>query len=291
MNKQTLSTKTLSTLKVIILALVLGLGISYAQAVWTGPLASPPNCTAGNPGCDAPINVSATAQTKTGDFTAGGLTLSKYPSGGPNSFISPSGTSTKALHLTSGYAGFTDINNLWRWYVLENGDTNQPGKANASDFCINGGGCLGAGAGIPVGGIIMWSGSTANIPSGWKLCNGNNGTPNLSGRFIVGAAGSTYVVGASGGSATASLVDHRHIYPMSNEPQYVWTLDNFRGPLLSSSGYAHGGYTHIYYAYNTSAPKKNTGLEYSNTNSIVVPDDNTANLPPYYALAFIMRAW
>ena len=109
--------QTLSTLKVVILALVLGLGISYAQAVWTGPLASPPTCVTGNPGCDAPINVSATAQTKTGDLTAGGLTLSKYPSGGPNSFISPSGTGTKALHLTSGYAGFTDINNLWRWYV------------------------------------------------------------------------------------------------------------------------------------------------------------------------------
>ena len=125
MNNQTFSIKTLSTIKVVVLALVLGLGISYAQAVWTGPLASPPNCTAGNPGCDAPINVSATAQTKTGDFTAGGLTLGRLFAS--SSFISPSGTSTKALHLTSGYAGFTDINNLWRWYVLENGNTRQSG--------------------------------------------------------------------------------------------------------------------------------------------------------------------
>lgn len=37
---------------------------------------------------------------------------------------------------------------------------------------------------IPPGGIIMWSGT--NIPDGWLLCNGKNGTPNLQGRFIVG---------------------------------------------------------------------------------------------------------
>ena len=41
--------------------------------------------------------------------------------------------------------------------------------------------------GVPVGGIIMWSGATNNIPSGWVLCDGNNSTPNLQDRFIVGA--------------------------------------------------------------------------------------------------------
>ena len=37
---------------------------------------------------------------------------------------------------------------------------------------------------VPVGGIIMWSGAIADIPTGWRLCNGNNGTPNLRNRFI-----------------------------------------------------------------------------------------------------------
>jgi microcystin-dependent protein len=41
---------------------------------------------------------------------------------------------------------------------------------------------------IPVGGIIMWSGAISNMPSGWALCNGANGTPDLRGRFIVGAS-------------------------------------------------------------------------------------------------------
>ena len=51
---------------------------------------------------------------------------------------------------------------------------------------------------FPSGGIVMWSGSVASIPSGWLLCDGTNGTPDLRNRFIVGA-GSTYAVGATGG--------------------------------------------------------------------------------------------
>jgi hypothetical protein len=47
---------------------------------------------------------------------------------------------------------------------------------------------------IPVGGIILWSGSIASIPTGWALCNGSNGTPNLMDKFIIGA-GNSYNVG------------------------------------------------------------------------------------------------
>ena len=63
--------------------------------------------------------------------------------------------------------------------------------------------------GVPVGGIIMWSGATNNIPTGWALCDGQNGTPNLQDKFIVGA-GNTYAVDATGGSADATLVSHTH---------------------------------------------------------------------------------
>ena len=62
---------------------------------------------------------------------------------------------------------------------------------------------------IPIGGIIIWSGSTGSVPAGWALCNGSNGTPNLQSRFVVGA-GSGYAVGANGGSANATLVSHNH---------------------------------------------------------------------------------
>lgn len=57
---------------------------------------------------------------------------------------------------------------------------------------------------IPSGIIAMWSGASNAIPTGWVLCNGQNGTPDLRNRFIVGA-GSSYSVGNTGGSDTVSL--------------------------------------------------------------------------------------
>jgi microcystin-dependent protein len=59
---------------------------------------------------------------------------------------------------------------------------------------------------MPAGGIIMWSGSTASIPTGWLLCDGTNGTPNLQNRFIVGA-GDTHAPGATGGADSTSLAE------------------------------------------------------------------------------------
>ena len=59
-----------------------------------------------------------------------------------------------------------------------------------------------AGGEVPLGGIIMWSGASAAVPSGWHLCDGSGGTPDLRDRFIVGA-GSSYAVAATGGSNAA----------------------------------------------------------------------------------------
>jgi predicted outer membrane repeat protein len=50
---------------------------------------------------------------------------------------------------------------------------------------------------IPSGLISIWSGSTGSIPSGWVICDGSNGTPDLRSNFVIGA-GSTYSVGATG---------------------------------------------------------------------------------------------
>jgi microcystin-dependent protein len=57
---------------------------------------------------------------------------------------------------------------------------------------------------VPSGVILLWSGAANAIPAGWKLCDGTNGTPDLRGRFIIGAGGS-YAVGASGGNASMTL--------------------------------------------------------------------------------------
>ena len=70
-------------------------------------------------------------------------------------------------------------------------------------------------AAFPSGGIIIWSGTANNIPSGWKLCDGTNGTPDLRSRFVIGAS-STYPKGSIGGEAahkltTSELPSHVHI--------------------------------------------------------------------------------
>lgn len=57
--------------------------------------------------------------------------------------------------------------------------------------------------------IVMWSGAIATIPTGYALCNGSNGTPDLRNRFVMGA-GSTYTPGNKGGSANAVNVTHKH---------------------------------------------------------------------------------
>lgn len=57
---------------------------------------------------------------------------------------------------------------------------------------------------VPTGAIVMWAGSVASIPSGWALCDGTNGTPNLVDKFIKGTSGTP---GSTGGSNDRTLVE------------------------------------------------------------------------------------
>jgi hypothetical protein len=136
---------------------------------------------------------------------------------------------------------------------------------------------------FPSGGIVMWSGSIASIPSGWYLCDGTNGTPNLRDKFIVGA-GSTYAVAATGGSTDAIVVSHTHTASVT-DPGHLHQL-GYTVPVLSSgSGWGNtgGGQTTI-----TQTASATTGI--SVTNSTTGSSGTNANLPPYYALAYIMKS-
>jgi hypothetical protein len=141
---------------------------------------------------------------------------------------------------------------------------------------------------FPSGGIIIWSGSSASIPSGWVLCNGSNSTPDLRDRFVVGA-GSTYAVGDTGGSANAIVVSHTHTATSTvTDPGHTHLIPNTR------AGSPNGGSTYIAGATSSPANTDNTG---SNTTGITVSTTNAsagssgtnANLPPYYALCYIMK--
>lgn len=142
-------------------------------------------------------------------------------------------------------------------------------------------------AAIPSGIITMWSGSVASVPSGWFLCDGNNGTPDLRNRFIVGA-GSTYAVAATGGSADATLVSHSHTATV-NDPQHAHASQSSR----DSSGLGNPGNSQVYTGSGGGAGGGITTTSASTGISVgistVGSSATNANLPPYYALAYIMK--
>lgn len=120
---------------------------------------------------------------------------------------------------------------------------------------------------IPAGVIVMWSGSVASIPSGWVICDGNNSTPDLRNRFIVGA-GSGYSVGDTGGADTVTLTtdqipSHSHVYSRAASP----------GGGQDQAGSGSGD-----------------AVNHSNQNTTNTGGGQAhENRPPYYALAYIMK--
>ena len=129
---------------------------------------------------------------------------------------------------------------------------------------------------LPTGGIIMWSGASTAIPYGWHLCDGTNSTPDLRGQFIIGAGG-TYAVGATGGSANAIVVSHSHSVTdagHNHSYSYIGTTGGQVGQNMGLGNYSTG-------TTNVAV----TGVTINSTGS----NGTNANLPPYYALCYIMK--
>ena len=172
--------------------------------------------------------------------------------------------------LTTGSRGDIADGNLTTSGTLTAPTVNSSGTVTASKF-------VGDGT-IPVGGIILWSGTVGNIPSGWALCNGStvNGqlTPDLRSRFVVGA-GSTYSPGNTGGNDQITLT-------VAQLPPH-------------SHGFKDG-----YYAENQGLGQKVAGSDEGRDfdNDVYERNSTTSNTgsgaaidirPRYYALAYIMR--
>ena len=139
-----------------------------------------------------------------------------------------------------------------------------------------------------LGGIVMWSGLVEEIPAGWALCDGQNDTLDLRNKFIVGA-GDLYAVGVTGGFADAQLVSHNHTLTITSGNNHGHSLtagNTFPNP-WAKNVYRYG---RAQEAQSVSAGTTTTG---NHSHTINVNNSGSsatnANLPPYYALAFIQQ--
>ena len=196
-----------------------------------------------------------------------------------NNTITATGTVT-APTVTS--TGAVNASSLSVSGAASVGSLTSAGAVNGASSTISGTLTAGTLAGfgtIPLGGIIMWSGSVASIPAGWALCNGqtSNGrtTPNLQDRFVIGA-GSGYSPNGTGGNANitlsvAQLPPHHHTFT-----DYYFSENN--GFNNHNAGSASSDNDNNLFGYGYVHDTQDTG----SGSAINI-------LPPYYALAFIMR--
>jgi microcystin-dependent protein len=133
--------------------------------------------------------------------------------------------------------------------------------------------------GVPTGGIIMWSGAVADIPSGWSICDGTNGTPDLHDRFIV-AAGTGYAVGATGGASSVTLTAAQSGLPVHSHGVHSNYVGYFENVGSTDWGFANGG--------GRSFKVTSDSLYSDNTGGSSAAESHE-NRPAYYALAFIMK--
>ena len=133
---------------------------------------------------------------------------------------------------------------------------------------------------IPSGGIIMWSGAIADIPAGWYLCDGSNGTPDLTDRFVIHAdadSGGTNNVGDTGGANSFTLTVSQ-LPPHTHTINHTHTGDN----IISGSDWQM---TSDEFSNN----KSTTSDTYSGNSGSTGSGSAIDNRPKYYALAFIMK--
>lgn len=121
----------------------------------------------------------------------------------------------------------------------------------------------------PIGTIVIWSGTADNIPTGWQLCDGTNGTPDLRDKFVLGA-GTSHAVGTTGGEEKVTLT-------VGQMPSHNHVINNQNGTI----SYTTGEKKQVVYNFSQTG----TYFQTQPTGSSQAHN----NMPPYYALCYIMK--
>ena len=139
---------------------------------------------------------------------------------------------------------------------------------------------------VPTGAIIMWSGAIPDIPVGWTLCDGTNGTPDLTDRFVTGAGGQ-YEVGDTGGEDEHTLTEdelasHTHTGETTIDGEHSHTYDH---PIIGNENDDTSGGTNGSPQQTSTDGAHNHDLEIDATGG----GQPHENRPPFYALAYIQK--
>ena len=233
-----------------------------------------------------------------GDFTDLDDTPANY-SGDANKFVRVNSSANGLTFVTASTVGgsisYNDLQNLPSLFDGNyNSLSNTPTIPTNNNQLTNGAGYITAAqvpSGVPTGTIVMYNGNSA--PSGWALCDGGGGRPDLRNKFIVGA-GSNYTRGSTGGYTDAVVVSHSHnVSGNTNNPgnhahnhsRLNLNQDDTQGVPVGNGGQAGETFGNN---YTTGGGGSHTHNVSGNTNNV----GNAAsgrNLPPYYALTYIIK--
>ena len=143
-------------------------------------------------------------------------------------------------------------------------------------------------ADVPVGTVVMFNAAFSNIPVNWQLCDGSNGTPNMTNRFVYGTVTEGEIT-QLGGLANAIVPTHSHNFTGTAMADHSHTLVSMK---------RHSLYPDYHHASQSLLNGGDQGEQYTSAESAGVPAGSIStegesltnkNLPPYIKLAYIQR--
>jgi len=232
------------------------------------------------------IEEGANFEIGTGTYSSSGTSLTRTPSESSNSDAAISLTGTATVSITAIQSDFNELQHEGVTKVAATSTGATVTGTLAATALTGDGSALTGIEGVPSGVIAMWSGTNANIPSGWYLCDGNNSTPDLTDRFIIGRAAATNT-NSTGGSNTVTLAE-------ANLPSHTHDSGNlaaaaggdhthsFSGNTSNTGAHSHSGSTSNTGAHTHSNRKttgsNNAGGGYGHTNLLYnSPNTNAGN--------------